>query len=53
MKARKLDTSIRVNEETKKKLYRVKGIIEADKGSYTSMDDVINDLIKGYKKRKK
>ena len=45
------EASIRVTTETKKKLHRIKGKIEAERGESTSMDEAINELIRDYKKR--
>jgi len=39
-------------DETKKKLYKIKGQIESKKGKPSSMDQTINELIKEYQKRK-
>jgi len=47
-----LETSIRVTTETKKRLYKIKGQIEAKTGEPSSMDQTINELIKGHQKKK-
>jgi len=49
---KKMDTTIRLTDETKKKLYKIKGQIESKKGKPSSMDQTINELIKEYQKRK-
>lgn len=47
------EASIRITAETKKKLHKIKGKIEAERGESTSMDEAINELMKEYKKRHK
>ncbi len=47
-----MDTSIRITDETKKKLYKIKGQIESKSGKASSMDQTINELIKEHQKRK-
>jgi len=47
------EASIRITAETKKKLHKIKGKIEAERGESTSMDEAINELISNYKKRHK
>jgi len=49
---KKLDTTVRLTAETKKKLYKIKGQIESKTGEPSSMDQTINELIKEYQKRK-
>jgi len=48
-----METSIRITTETKKKLHKIKGQIEAERWESTSMDEAINELISNYKKRHK
>ncbi len=45
--------SIRIGrDELHKELLKIQGQIQAKSGEFTSMDDVIDELIKTYKKRK-
>ena len=46
-------TSVRIHEDTQEKLYQIKAEIEGRDRKYTTLDQVINELIKEYKKRHK
>lgn len=40
------------NDDLHKELLKIQGQIQAKSGKFTSMDDVIEELVKQYKKRK-
>ena len=41
-----------VNDDLHKELLKIQGQIQAKTGEFTSMDDVIEELVRIYKKRK-
>jgi len=41
-----------VNDDLHKELLKIQGQIQAKTGKFTSMDDVIEELVRIYKKRK-
>ncbi len=41
-----------VNDDLHKELLKIQGQIQAKTGEFTSMDDVIAELVKTYRKRK-
>jgi len=40
------------NDNLHKELLKIQGQIQAKSGEFTSMDDVIEELVKNYKKRR-
>ena len=48
-----VDTTIRINTETHKRLIKRRGLIEAETGEDATFDDVINELLDQDKKRRK
>ena len=40
-----------VNDELHKELLKIQGQIQAQTGEFTSMDDVITELVKKYRKK--
>lgn len=40
-----------INHDLHKELLKIQGQIQSKSGKYTSMDDVIAELVKNYKKR--
>ena len=40
------------NDDLHKELFKIQGQIQAKTGEFTSMDDVIEELVRIYKKRK-
>jgi len=41
-----------INDDLHKELLKIQGQIQAKSGEFTSMDDVIAELVKSFKKRK-
>ena len=44
-------TTIRLSEENHKDLLKIQGQIQAKTGEFTSMEDVLTELIRMYKKK--
>lgn len=44
--------TIRISEENHKEMLKILGLIQAKSGVFTSMDNVIAELVKNFKKRK-
>lgn len=44
--------TLRISDESHKEMLKIQGEIQAKSGEFTSMDDVIEHLVKTYKKRK-
>ena len=44
--------TLRISEENHKDMLKIQGQIQAKSGEFTSMDDVIAELVRQYKKRK-
>jgi hypothetical protein len=44
--------TLRISDESHKEMLKIQGEIQAKSGEFTSMDDVIDYLVKAYKKRK-
>jgi len=43
--------TLRISEENHRDMMKIQGQIQAKSGEFTSMDDVIADLVKEYKKK--
>ncbi|KFM14398.1 hypothetical protein SCCGRSA3_00019 [Marine Group I thaumarchaeote SCGC RSA3] len=44
--------TLRISDESHKEMLKIQGEIQAKSGEFTSMDDVIEHLVKTYKKKK-
>jgi len=44
--------TLRISDENHKEMLKIQGLIQARTGEFTSMDDVIADLVKAFRKRK-
>jgi len=44
--------TLRISDENHKEMLKIQGKIQAASGEFTSMDDVIQYLVKSFKKRK-
>lgn len=44
--------TLRISDENHKEMLKIQGEIQAKSGEFTSMDDVIEYLVKTYKKKK-
>ena len=44
--------TLRISEKSHKEMLKIQGEIQAKSGEFTSMDDVIEHLVKNFKKRK-
>ncbi|MCE2505152.1 MAG: hypothetical protein J4F36_01480 [Nitrosopumilaceae archaeon] len=44
--------TLRISDENHREMLRIQGYIQGKTGEFTSMDDVIAELVKLYKKRK-
>jgi len=44
--------TIRLSDENHKDLLKIQGQIQAQSGEYTSMDDVIAEIVKTYKRKR-
>ncbi len=44
--------TLRISDEIHKEMLKIQGQIQAKSGEFTSMDDVITELVKTYRKRK-
>jgi len=44
--------TLRISDENHKDMLKIQGHIQSKSGEFTSMDDVIVELIKSFKKRK-
>jgi len=44
--------TLRISDENHKEMLKIQGLIQAQTGEFTSMDDVIADLVKTFRKRK-
>ena len=44
--------TLRISDENHKEMLKIQGHIQAKSGEFTSMDDVIDNLVKNFKKRK-
>lgn len=45
--------TLRISNENHKEVLKIQGEIQAKTGEYTSMDDVIEELVKAYHKKKR
>ena len=45
--------TLRISDENHKEVLKIQGEIQAKSGEYTSMDDVIAELIRIYRKKSK
>ena len=45
--------TLRISDENHKEMLKIQGKIQAKSGEFTSMDDVIAELVSNYRKRKK
>lgn len=45
--------TLRISDENHKEVLKIQGEIQAKSGEYTSMDDVIADLVKSFRKKSK
>lgn len=43
--------TLRISDENHKEMLKIQGKIQAKSGEFTSMDDVIADLVKSFKKK--
>ena len=43
--------TLRISEENHKDMLKIQGQIQAKSGEFTSMDDVIAELVKNFRKR--
>lgn len=43
--------TLRISDKNHKEMLKIQGKIQAESGQMTSMDDVINELVKSFKKR--
>ena len=43
--------TLRISDENHKDVLKIQGEIQAKTGEYTSMDDVIGELVKSFKKK--
>lgn len=43
--------TLRISDENHKDVLKIQGEIQAKSGEYTSMDDVIAELVKSFKKK--
>lgn len=48
----KIVRSIRLSDENHKELLKIVGVMQAKSGETTTMDDVVEELIKTYRRRK-
>lgn len=44
--------TLRISDENHVEMLKIQGKIQAESGEFTSMDDVIADLVKSFRKRK-
>ena len=44
--------TLRISDENHKEMLKIQGKIQAESGEFTSMDDVIQHMVKSFKKRK-
>jgi len=44
--------TLRISDEMHKEVLKIQGEIQAKSGEYTSMDDVIEELVKAFRRRK-
>jgi len=47
------DTTLRINAATHKDLVKIQGLIQAKRGQTTSLDQILQELIRDYKKHQK
>ena len=45
--------TLRISDSNHKEMLKIQGKIQAKSGEFTSMDDVIAELVDGYKKKHK
>jgi len=43
--------TLRISEENHKNVLKIQGQIQAQTGEYTSMDDVIEELVRAFRKK--
>jgi len=43
--------TLRISDENHREVLKIQGQIQAKTGKYTSMDDVIEELVKAFRKR--
>ena len=44
--------TLRISDENHKEMLKIQGLIQAQSGEFTSMDDVIANLVKAFKKKR-
>ena len=44
--------TLRISDANHKEMLKVQGLIQAQSGEFTSMDDVVAELVKNYRRRK-
>ena len=44
--------TLRISDEIHREVLKIQGQIQAQTGEFTSMDDVIEELVKAFRKRK-
>ena len=47
-----MNKTLRISDSNHKEMLKVQGEIQAKSGEFTSMDDVIAELVKSFRKRK-
>ena len=45
--------TLRISEENHREMLKIQGQIQAKSGKFTSMDDVIAELVKNYRKKQR
>jgi len=45
--------TLRISDANHKEMLKIQGEIQAKSGEFTSMDDVIADLVKGYRRKRR
>ncbi len=46
-------TSLRISEANHREMLKIQGLMQSKSGKFTSMDDVIAELIKSFRKKSK
>ena len=44
--------TLRISDSNHKEMLKIQGLIQAQTGEFTSMDDVIANMVKSYRKKK-
>jgi len=47
----KMVKTLRISDEIHKEILKIQGLIQAKSGEFTSMDDVIAELVRNFRKR--